>query len=301
MSTAPARRAAVAALPLTALLLAACQGLPTGTPPPPSTVAPTTIPAPTDLPTTSVPPSGSTAPSAPTSSTGAPPPATGVPGVEQLVSDMRDPHEGRLHGVPDSYDWSARPRLGRGNDATGAGAITAWGQVYEDAAGNPATGCRVALREATAWLRSTATGSWRQVQRTTGVTAAGFAEDFQGPGGDVAARTEPDGSTSAFPGNGLTVHFWPQDRAAIDPADVGGVVSAFEARLVPADPARPGDCAGARFLAAAGADYHPSVTGGAPQGDLGIGRHRYVTPEWQLFTMTTLSEADTRANPLPAG
>ncbi len=47
--------------------------------------------------------------------------------LDVIVSDMLAPHEGLMHGVPASYSWSSKPRVGIGNDAGSWTALTAWG------------------------------------------------------------------------------------------------------------------------------------------------------------------------------
>lgn len=84
--------------------------------------------------------------------------------VQIVMDDMRLPHEAKLHGVPDSYDWSAGPRLGMGNDPEEFRALTAWGQVYEAASGNPAWNSRVQLKNIQTYILSKSTNTWTRVE-----------------------------------------------------------------------------------------------------------------------------------------
>jgi hypothetical protein len=70
-----------------------------------------------------------------------------VNSTEAVISDMSLPHEGRPHGVPDSYSWISGPRIGMGNDPGDFSALTAWGQLYEDTSGNPALNARVQIQD----------------------------------------------------------------------------------------------------------------------------------------------------------
>jgi hypothetical protein len=178
------------------------------------------------------------------------------PVVERLVADMTH-REGRPSGVPDSMDWATDPRVGMGNEPGDWRAVTAWGQVYEEAGGNPAGNSLVNISGITLHL----------------------------------LRRESN------------FHFWPPDRAGIDPADVAGLVVAVRARLVLDDPAGPDDRWQARLLLGAGGDYWESTTAVWDEfrtnGDFAIGRFAHVTPQEQLFTAHTLTEEQVRANPPP--
>ncbi len=222
-----------------------------------------------------------------------------------IASDMGQPHEGRPHGVPSSYNWASRPRLGMGNDPGTFTAITAWGQVYEDAQGNSATNTRVQLRQLRALILSIQTGRWHIVQSGERLQGAAYREDFVGDVHRPAAiRSEPDGGISVTAGGGYNFHFWPADgRVAIDPRDIGGIVISMQARLVLDDQTRPDDRQQARYLLSVGGDYWASSNAQwdnlRTNGDIGIGRFKYVTGDWQMFSMSTLSLAELQKTPPP--
>lgn len=215
-----------------------------------------------------------------------------VPGL--LAADMIGRHEGRLHGVPDWYDWAAGPRLGMGNDPGDWEALIPWGQIYEDADGSPARNVRVACRDMAAWVRSRRTGRWTSVVSSVGVDGANYAEDYVDNESKPAdLRQEPDGSVSATLGDGYNFHFWTTTgRVEIDPDDIGGVVTLYSARVIVDDPAGPDERDRARYLAGGGGDYWLDVTAGwqdfQTNGDIGIGKARYLDSDWQTLTMSTL-------------
>jgi hypothetical protein len=229
----------------------------------------------------------------------------GVDWITRIADDMRLPHEGRPHGVPDSFDWSAGPRMGMGNNPGAFKAFIAWGQIYEAAEGNPATNTRVQIRDMRAYILSKADGQWHLVQGSTLVSGAAYREDFSGDESRPAdIRSEPDGTISVTAGEGHNFHFWPASgRVSIDPDDIAGVLVTAQTRLVLNDPDGPDDRDRARYVMGVGADYWQSLTAQWDQwktnGDVGIGRFRYVTPEWQTFTMSSLSEDALRQNPPP--
>ena len=228
-----------------------------------------------------------------------------VNSIETIIQDMTLPHEDRPHGLPDSCNWARHPRLGMGADPKSFKALTAWGQVYEDAAGNPAANTRVHIRNLRAFILSKRDGRWHRVQDTGQIAGAAFREDFaRNDNVPAAIRVENGGGISVQAGGGRNFHFWPAtSRAAIDPQDIAGVFVTVQARLVLDDPARPDDRGQARYLLDVGGDYWRSRNSfwffWKTNRDIAIGRFKYVRPTWQAFNMTTLSADELRRNPPP--
>jgi hypothetical protein len=212
-----------------------------------------------------------------------------------LAHDMVGKHAGLMHGVPLTYNWAKHPRVGIGNHPAKHGfhAVSAWGQIYEDADGSPAQNVRVACRDISLWILSRRTGKWRQANASRRVNGANYREDFAGNESRPAnLREEPGGAVSATLGGGYNFHLYSiRGRAKIDPADVAGVVSVFNARVIMDDPNGPDERHLARYLASAGADYWSDQTVGAGEGtvaDVGIGKARYLTADWLTLSMATL-------------
>ena len=236
------------------------------------------------------------------------PNAESVPNtVQTLVDDMTLPHESRPHGVPDSYDWSQEPRIGMGNDPGKFRALIAWGQLYEAAEGNRAKNTRVQMRDLKTYVLSKADGKWRMVQNSEEVEGAAYVEDFVD---DISRpsdlRPESSGGISVTAGGGYNFHFWPRanpSRVSIEPSDIGGVFTTLRARLIVADSSQPDDRNSARYLLSVGADYWLSPEAQWDQfktnGEVGIGRFRYVGKAWQSFNMTSLSADQLRRSPPP--
>jgi hypothetical protein len=212
-----------------------------------------------------------------------------------LAHDMVGKHAGLMHGVPLTYNWAERPRVGVGNRPARHGfhAVSAWGQVYESAEGSPARNVRVACRDISLYLLSRSTGKWRRANASRHVNGANYVEDFIGNVSKPAdLRKEPHGAVSATLGGGWNFHLYSmRGRAPIDPADVAGVVSVYSARVIMDDPHGPDERHLARYLASAGADYWLDPYVGAAPGtvaDVGIGKARYLTSEWLTLSMSTL-------------
>ncbi|HPG39306.1 MAG TPA: hypothetical protein PLP19_04390 [bacterium] len=227
--------------------------------------------------------------------------------IDIIAGDMIPPHQGTPHGIPSTYDWYSGPRLGMGNNPGAFKAMIAWGQVYEDAQGNPAGNTRVHLQQIRTYILSKTQHTWQTADSSTNIDGNAYVEDFSGDANKPAdERSEPEGGISVTAGDGYNFHFWSSNgRKSINPNDIGGVITMVRARLVLDDTTLVDDRATARYLLSVGGDYWSTLT--APwdnfktNGDIGIGKFKYVTKDWQWFCMTTLTEAELRDNPPPVG
>jgi hypothetical protein len=223
-----------------------------------------------------------------------------------LKRDMAGKHQGRMHGVPTSYNWAKHPHLGVGNhpDRQGFQAISAWGQIYEDMHGSPARNVRVSCRDIAVWILSKRTGKWRRCNASKRINGANYVEDFSANASKPAdLRNEPHGAVSATLGGGYNFHLYAiRGRAKIDASDIDGVVSVYSARVIMDDPYGIDERHLARYLASSGADYWLDQYVGAAPGtvhDVGIGKARYLTPDWLTLTMSTLSLHKLEKHPPP--
>ncbi|HVW11324.1 MAG TPA: hypothetical protein VHC90_22215 [Bryobacteraceae bacterium] len=222
-----------------------------------------------------------------------------------ISGDMTGSNEGHPHGVPLSYDWANGPAMEMGNNSSGWQAMTAWGVVYVASQGNPATNTRVNIRNVQTWFLSKSKGTWTMLQNTSTPDGAAYLEDFSGDTSKAAdVRQEPDGTISVTAGNGYNFHFYPDPRASINPNDIGGFVTIFEARLIVGDSSLPDDRSTANYLAGAGGDYYPALTGGWPGNTsynpgIAIGKEKYVKTYWRSFAMTTVPASQLANNPPP--
>lgn len=211
-----------------------------------------------------------------------------------LAKDMVGKHQGRMHGVPRTYNWANGPRVGRGNHPGKYRAMSVWGQIYEDANGSPARNVRVACRDIQGWILSRRTGRWSRVVGSRDVFGSNYLEDFSGNASVPAdLRPEPGGAVSATLGNGYNFHFFPNRRRKwIDPHDIAGVVTLYSAKVIVDDPNGPDERHLARYLASAGGDYWLDRRVGTENGvtvdDIGIGKARYLDSRWMTVTMSTI-------------
>lgn len=215
-----------------------------------------------------------------------------------IAREMRLLHEGRPHGVPDSYGWNRKPRLAMGNNPRRFKSMVAWGQVYEAAEGSPSNNTRIQIRDMKAYRFSKRDRKWYMVQNSVRVAGAAYREDFKNDFNKPAnIRSEADGSISVKLDKNYNYHFWPAgSRVNIDPSDLGGILVTVYARLIPDRPQSRIDTSRARYVLNVGGDYWQNQTAlwdnFKTNGEIGMGRFKYLTKNWQLFSMTTMAEKD---------
>ena len=224
--------------------------------------------------------------------------------IRTIIYDMTGKHEGIPKGVPVSKGWALRPRVGMGDDSKGFEAMTAWGQVYEDTEGNPANNTRVQIKNIQAYMLSKQDGEWHLLQSSKKVEGAAYREDFVGDINKPAdVRYEEDGSLSVKTSPGYNYHFWTPGRAVIKPDDIAGIFTTVQARLVIDNPQQADDRFKARYLLSMGGDYWQSMDARwdnwTTNGDIGIGKFKYVKTNWRAFNMITLPPRKIRQNAPP--
>jgi hypothetical protein len=225
--------------------------------------------------------------------------------LDEIITDMTLPHEGRPHGVPTSIDWALKPRVGALVPPAGWNAAIAWGQLYEWIEGNPATNTRVQIKDLEMYYLSKADQKWHLLQKSVGVDGNAYVEDFAGDVNKPAdKRIEKDGSVSVKAGGGYNFHFWSKLGRVKYPAnDVSGVYVTVKARLVVDKAELPDDRATAKYVMSVGGDWWQTMTIAWDQwktnADMGISRFRFVTPEWKSYNMCSLPADTIRKNPPP--
>ncbi len=225
--------------------------------------------------------------------------------LEDIIGDITLPHEGLPHGVPDSYNWSKKPRVGAQQPPEGWTAAIAWGQLYEWIEGNPATNSRVQIRDMEMLYLSKSDGHWHHLQKSLRVDGAAYVEDFVDDISKPAdIRSETDGSLSVTAGGGYNFHFWPSSgRVEIPANDIEGCFVTVQCRLILENPNGIDDRADAKYLMSVGGDWWESMTAVWDQwttnADMGLGRFRFITPEWKGYNMISLPVDRVRENPPP--
>ena len=222
--------------------------------------------------------------------------------AQQINSDMTGLNEANPQNVPSYYDWYSRPVMVDGNTPpAGYAAMTAWGMVTVPTTGNPSTNTLVNIRNMQTWVLSKSSGVWSQVQLTSQPNGGMYIDDFSFDDNFPADTIiEQDGTLAvANVGGGYTYHFYPLERASMNPNDIGGVVVLFEARLIVADSSKPDDRGIAQYIANAGGDFWQSLTSGGTTGPIADGKLKFVKPDWRSFAITTMTLSQLTANPPP--
>jgi len=214
---------------------------------------------------------------------------------DELINDMFLPSEGVPAGVPDWIDWKHGPRVNYGIYVPEDwNAIYVWGQVYADAEQpNPDVDfplARVHLKDLQLYIYR-GNGTWSLVQNARDPTGDSFVEDFEDNVNKPAdIRKEPGGGISIQAGSGFNFHFYPNRKTRINPDDIEGVFAVCKARLIGTESydTLP------KYLINIGGDYWRNTSANwAPDyennDDIAIGRFKYITTEWQYFTMHTFS------------
>jgi hypothetical protein len=167
-----------------------------------------------------------------------------------------------------------------------------WGQIYRDGAPISANNTRVQLRNIQAWYLSKATDQWVKWVGTSSIEGAYYLEDFQNDASAPAdIRREAEGISIRLI-EGYNFHFWPSEgRVSMDPTDIKGVWVSIEARLILDQNSIDDRCA-ANFMMSVGADYWQSLTAEwddfKTNGDIGIGRFKYLDETWITCNMHSL-------------
>jgi len=251
---------------------------------------------------------------------------TGFETIDHYVPDYRDDsnvklshfdfendmfllHEGTPNGVPTKYNWQSRPVVIYGFKLKSDwNAITAWGQLYaEKSVPNPDKTfpkVRVHLKDLQLYLYFK-DGTWKLIQNTVSPAGYLYTEDFIG---DIHKNAddvkEPDGGISVRAGSGYNFHFW-GPRARIDDAgreNIAGLLVVCKARLMGSHfYTQP-----SKYILSIGADYWRTVSAqwngdGVNNDGAGLGRFKYVTPEWQYFHMHTFTKEEVKKITFPQG
>ncbi len=221
--------------------------------------------------------------------------------LQTVIDDMILPGQGFPHGVDPYWNWYDEAVVDQATPLPQHHAFTSWGVLYEETRGNPATNTRVLIRNLRAAYYEPGNHTWHPLQNDdSGIYGKWYREDMYADSSFVSdAVFLPDGSVSARAGNGRCFHFWPQDRVSIDTLTIGGIFATYEAKLI-SDQPTPDDRLNARYIMAVGGDYWTGVTGGNNwEGNVGSGRFKYVTTDWQNFNFCTRSQAEMQAYPPP--
>ena len=215
-----------------------------------------------------------------------------------VINDMFLPHAGTPAGLPDYFGWKHGPVVVQGkNIPEGWNVGLAWGQVYADQdLPNPDKEfplVRVHIKDLHFYIYQK-DGTWKLVNSSENPDGAAYVEDFQDDINKPAdIRNEEGGGISVQAGSGFNFHYW-TGKKRIDGNNIAGVFVVCKARLIGTEnyktPSKYLVNVGGDYWRALGLTYVPEWWTVC----LGIanGRFKYVTPEWQYFTMHTFSKEE---------
>jgi len=240
--------------------------------------------------------------------------------LEDVVNDMFvNSNEGIAHGT--GSDWAKKPCFGKYTDQPYAfdnwTEVLTWGQVYASNHNNECRprpddpnetkncvhhelcspdknfpNIRVHIKDLELYIYKK-DNTWERLDHTAlvdkshpGQYGHSYVEDFDGDVNKPAdIQFEPEGGISVQAGSGWNFHFWGNGKK-LDYEKLGlkGIFVVCKARLIGVE----GD-QDPKYLLNVGADHIRSDGlkdwGGASNISVALGRFKYVTPEWQYFTM----------------
>src|SRR6478609_6057680 len=225
--------------------------------------------------------------------------------IDVGVSDMQGNHQARLDAVSPDCSWCLRPRINYGNNPNRGhySVFQFWGIVYLEEGQQIPDNVRVEIRNIRAYYLSKKDSTWHILQKDSSMEGMHYPGDFKGDPIPANTRLEADGNRSITMIKGYNYHFWPKtaQKVQIDPDDISGVFTTFQARLIPDNSQGPDNLSKAKFMAQSGGDYylaHPLGKGNPiDNDDVAMGKFKYLKPDWQSFNMHTLTEAEIRKNP----
>lgn len=223
---------------------------------------------------------------------------------QQLKNDITLPHEmSPLPIIPTGWGWSYHGNPWntscgpRNFPDDGRDYYNPWGQIFPDPSTPENLNAGFELSDITFYIKLKSTGKWYTYEH--GKVSGGYIfygesalpkvpntawKPITGPGGGLFYKLGM-GNWSQDTG----AHWWPQhSHELIDNPDVEHAAVSIKARIVLQNPGGVDDRAKAKYLIGIGVD-HRLLEGDGPiiEGVL-MSRHRYLTNEWQTFTMNSI-------------
>lgn len=206
-----------------------------------------------------------------------------------ILIDAYKPHEGVPLGVPKSYDWAKRPRMGAGNNPNGFLAATGWAQVFynhNSPLNNPLKPSRIAIRRLQTFIcaQSSEGFQWSLVQEGE-IEGRQFRADFTNNASQSAAVFQQTSEHAEIEfARGAAFHFWPRaGRFTLPDQSHCGILVILQAKQLDGD--------ANNLVVGLGADYWTTPTAAwdnyKTNKDLAIGRLKVLGPDWRWVGMTT--------------
>lgn len=217
----------------------------------------------------------------------------------EFSSDWTKSHEAAPQGVPLWFDWARQGRVGAGNTVpAGFSAMTGWAQSFW-IQGTSTVVDTLSVRGHQTLVCAGPDRTWTLVQGGD-ITGATFYPDYSNNTAvPPLSFTQSGGVASLSYPVAMAYHFWPASgRVALPAGPLCGVLVLVEAKATRAPGVPPASNGKSNLLIGLGGDYWLSTaapwSGYDTNADIGIGRLKFVGPDWKWYGMTTASSTDLR-------
>lgn len=214
----------------------------------------------------------------------------------QFNQDSRLSHQGILAGIPQYFDWAKNPRLSSISRTKSYEAIIGWGHALwndeylfsSDLLQIKNFQFLICYGKERKWLRL----------QSGNITGGQFNTNFKNNEAKKATiqNTINDITTVSFE-HGQVFHFWPkQGRSLLPNEEIHGILTLLEARMVDKDGKEYRYEPLSHFLIGGGADLWKKMNSKwdhfESHTDLGVGRMKYVGPNWTWYGFSNASDSD---------
>lgn len=216
---------------------------------------------------------------------------------EQVVHDHHHNHEGLPQSLPNDHVLKYSPEVENGHDTSGMGWMFPFGIIENsDKYGNKYYNAKVHIRNIETYILED--GAWKRMQNTNSILERQLSSEVE----DIhIVEVEEDEYIIENEGFSLKPRkryghkFW---CAPVQiPVDIDGIHVRYQVRLETYDLLRPDVLEKTRYIACAGAEFGNFNYLAGRMYLSGIGRFRYVTPEWNYVTYTSLNEYELKLVP----
>lgn len=199
---------------------------------------------------------------------------------------MTGKHEGCLEGQPEAFSWNKKPEADNPVPPPNYSAMTYWGVIYADCAGNQASNTRVQVANMKAYALLKSIGKWQLIQSQGRIDGCYYSEDWKTTECSLNTRSGTVGQSIKLSPH-MLVHFYAGDgRSTIDTNDVVGMFITGQARLILDNSSLPDDRVQAKLLMDLGGDWWQNENAPYPNNEqIGLGKFKYLKSDWRTFNM----------------
>lgn len=211
------------------------------------------------------------------------------PSPTALLEDMANPGEAIPFGLSERISWSRHGRINLGNHPGKYRFILPWAQIMAGP-GNLRSSAKIQISHILLYLVMDDESSWQPISGSPCVEGGYYSLEYRNGHSTTLNVSRKNGRCQIVAQAGFASHFWPdRGRVELPAGRIRGISVLVRARLV-------GDNSNkSRYLLSAGADYwlnrNATWDRFTTNGDIGIGRFKWITREWRWFTMNTVGNS----------